>query len=193
MRTWNTWLIFKHVKLALEIFSCVSELHTPCILTGCHSDGLVQDCGISGAITMEIPQSLHQAIDILICQKFHVNCLSHFIRLVCGDRTPMHFSDAKMSMMVSQITGGSIVCSTICSGTGQRKYQSSVSLAFVRGIHQSLVDSPHKEPVAPKIFPFDDGIMANHTKAWAERITISNAIRVSKFLYFDSEFTEICY
>ena len=37
-----------------------------------------------------------------------------------------------------------IVCSTLCSGTDQRKYQSSASLAFVRGIHRWQVDSPHK-------------------------------------------------
>ena len=36
-----------------------------------------------------------------------------------------------MSAMASQITGVSIVCSTVCSGSGQRTYQSSASLAFV--------------------------------------------------------------
>ena len=35
--------------------------------------------------------------------------------------------------MASQFTGVSIVCSTVCSGADQRKHQSSVSLAFVRG------------------------------------------------------------
>ena len=33
------------------------------------------------------------------------------------------------------------------------------SLAFVRGNHQSLVDSPHKGPVMQKMFPFDGIIM----------------------------------
>ena len=32
-------------------------------------------------------------------------------------------------------------------------------LVFVRGIHQSPVNSPHKRPVARKKFPFDDVIM----------------------------------
>ena len=59
-----------------------------------------------------------------------------------------------MRTMASQIMGISIVCSTFCSGADQRKYQSFTSLAFVRGIHQWLVDSPHKGPVAWKIFPF---------------------------------------
>ena len=55
-----------------------------------------------------------------------------------------HYSDVTMGMMASQVTGVSIVCSTVCSGTHQRKHQSSVSLAFVRGIHRWLVNSLHK-------------------------------------------------
>ena len=64
-----------------------------------------------------------------------------------------------MSPMASQITGVSIVYSTVCSGADQRKHQSSASLALVRGIHQSPVNSPHKGPVTRKMFPFDDVIM----------------------------------
>ena len=45
----------------------------------------------------------------------------------------------------------------------QRKHQSSVSLAFVRGIHQRPVNSPHKWPVTRKMFPFDDVIMYTQT------------------------------
>ena len=41
-----------------------------------------------------------------------------------------------MSAMASQITGVSIVCSTVCSGADQRKHQSCASLAFVRRSHQ---------------------------------------------------------
>ena len=48
---------------------------------------------------------------------------------------------------------------TVFSGTDQRKYQSSVSLAFVRGIHRWPENSPHKGPVTRKMFPFDDVIM----------------------------------
>ena len=61
-----------------------------------------------------------------------------------------------MNAMASQITTVSIVCSTVCSGADQRKYQSSVSLTSVRGIHRWLVNSPHKGPVTWKMFPFDD-------------------------------------
>ena len=61
-----------------------------------------------------------------------------------------------MSAMVFQITGVSIVCSTICSGTDQRKHQSFALLACVRGIHRWPVNSPHKRQVMRKMFPFDD-------------------------------------
>ena len=54
--------------------------------------------------------------------------------------------------MASQITGYSIVHLTICSGAIQRKDQSSASLAFVWGIHWSLVDPPHKGPVTRKTY-----------------------------------------
>ena len=64
-----------------------------------------------------------------------------------------------MGAMASQITSLTIVYSTVDSGTDQRKHQSSVSLAFVRGIHRWPVNSPHKWPVTRKIFPFDDVIM----------------------------------
>ena len=74
-----------------------------------------------------------------------------------------HYSDVIMSMMASQITGVTIVYSTECSGTGQRKHQSSASLAYVRGIHRWPVNSPHKGPVTRKMFPFDDVIMIPFT------------------------------
>ena len=43
------------------------------------------------------------------------------------------------------------------------KESSSASLAFVRGIHRSLVNSPRKWPVTRKVFPFDDVIMSHDT------------------------------
>ena len=70
-----------------------------------------------------------------------------------------HYSDVIISVM-SQISCLSIVYSTVCSGADQRKHQSSALLAFVRGIHQSPVNSPHKFRVKTrKKFPFDDVIM----------------------------------
>ena len=70
-----------------------------------------------------------------------------------------HYSDVMMSPMASQIIGVSIVYSTVCSGADQRKHQSSAPLAFVRGIPQWPVNSPHKGSVTRKMFPFDDVIM----------------------------------
>ena len=49
------------------------------------------------------------------------------------------------------------------SSANRRKYQSSMSLVFVWGIHRWRVNSPHKWPVTRKMFPFDDIIMWNHT------------------------------
>ena len=45
-----------------------------------------------------------------------------------------HYNDVIMTMMASQITSVSIVCTAVCSGAAQRKRQSSASLAFVREI-----------------------------------------------------------
>ena len=64
-----------------------------------------------------------------------------------------------MRAMAYQITGFSIVYSTVCLGADQRKHQSSASLAFVRGIHRWPVDSPHKGQVTQKLIPIDDFIM----------------------------------
>ena len=64
-----------------------------------------------------------------------------------------------MKAMASQITSLTIVYSTVYSEADQRKHQSSASLAFVQGIHQWPVNSPHKGPVTRKMFPFDDFIM----------------------------------
>ena len=70
-----------------------------------------------------------------------------------------HHNDVIMGAMASQITNLTIIYSTVYSGADERKHQSSASLAFVWGNHRSLVNSPHKEPVTRKMFPFDDVIM----------------------------------
>ena len=71
-----------------------------------------------------------------------------------------YHSDVIMGVMASQITSLTIVYSTFYSGTDQRKHRGSASLAFVGGIHRSLVNSPHNWPVTRKMFPFDDVIIA---------------------------------
>ena len=70
-----------------------------------------------------------------------------------------HYNDVIMSAMASQITSLTIVYSTVYSDADHRKHPSSVSLAFVRGIHRWPVHSPHNCPVTRKMFPFDDVIM----------------------------------
>ena len=71
----------------------------------------------------------------------------------------VHYNDVIMNSMASQITGVSVVYSTVVSDADQRKHQSSASLAFVWGIHRWPVNSPHKRPMTRKMFPFDDVIM----------------------------------
>ena len=83
-----------------------------------------------------------------------------------------HYNDVIMSAMVSQIAGASIVYSTVCSGSDQRKHQSSASLAFVRGIHRWPVNSSHKGPVTRKMFPFDDVIMTTNCRSWSTDVRI---------------------
>ena len=70
-----------------------------------------------------------------------------------------HYTDVIMDAIASQITSLAIVFSSVYSDADQRKHHSSASLPFVGGIHRGLVNSPHKWPVARKMFPFDDFIM----------------------------------
>ena len=57
--------------------------------------------------------------------------------------TVYHYNDVIMGATTSQITSLTIVYSTVYSGADQRKHESSASLAFVRGIHRSPVNSLH--------------------------------------------------
>ena len=61
-----------------------------------------------------------------------------------------------MDAMASQITGVSVVYSTVCSGADQKK-----SKFRVTGLWEvnSPVNSPHKKPVKRRMFPSDDVIM----------------------------------
>ena len=90
-------------------------------------------------------------------------------RLLCADATlhgvtftnrnclnPLHWRHNGRDGVSNHLT---IVYSTVYSGADQRKHQSSASLAFVRGIHRSPVNSPRKRRVTRKMFPFDDVIM----------------------------------
>ena len=65
----------------------------------------------------------------------------------------IHYGDVIMGAIASHITSLTIVYSAVYSDADQRKYQSSASLAFVRGIHRGPVNSPLKWPVSRKMFP----------------------------------------
>ena len=101
----------------------------------------------------------------------------------------MHYNSAIMGAIASQIASLTIVYSTVYSGADQRKYQSSTSLAFVRGIHRLPVNSPHQGPVKRKMFPFDDVIMGviflqnTHSKHhWGVCVLIQAITRMSLYL-----------
>ena len=101
---------------------------------------------------------------ILQCTCYYSSMLG--LKLIhFGKRSPesgtklRHYNDVIMGTIASQITSLTIVYSTVYSDTDQRKYQSSASLAFLRGIHRRPVNSPHKCSVTRKMFPFDDVIM----------------------------------
>ena len=84
----------------------------------------------------------------------------------------VHYSDTIMSAMAFQITSLTIVYSIVYSGADQRKHQSSASMAFVRGIHRSPLNSPHKWPVTREMFPFDGVIVLIVRRAgllWSQR------------------------
>ena len=61
-----------------------------------------------------------------------------------------HYGDVIMAAIASQITSLTIY-STVYADADQRKHQSSASLAFVRGIHRSPVNSTHKWPLIRKM------------------------------------------
>ena len=98
-----------------------------------------------------------------------------------------HYSDVIMGTMESQITGVSIVYSTVCSGADQRKHQSFASLAFVRGIHRWRLNSPLKGPVTQKMFPFDDVIVMLQCIVQTNKIC-QNIIKQSPYQQIDSWF-----
>ena len=93
--------------------------------------------------------------DFLVC----MSDVREVPRRLAAHENDIYYSGVIVTVVASQITCVSTVCSSVCSGADQRKHQSSVSLAFMRGIHRWPVDSPHKGPVTRKMFPFNDVIM----------------------------------
>ena len=98
-----------------------------------------------------------RAIELHQCEIF--NEFGLWTNNLWWNMSMVHYSNIIMSAVASHITDVSIVYWTVCSGEDQRKYQSSASLSFVRGVHWWLVNSAHKGPITRKMFPFDYAIM----------------------------------
>ena len=64
---------------------------------------------------------------MLICVNTYV-----FHMLYVFAKMDIHYNDVVMSTIAYKIIGVSIVCLTVCSGAGERKYQSSAYLDFLR-------------------------------------------------------------
>ena len=106
---------------------------------------------LSQAVSFKEHGSKKISIHVIICRSSVHSCLP------CECSCPLQWHHNECG--ASQIFSASIVCSNVGSGADQRIHQSSASLAFVRGSHQSLVNSMHKRPVTQKMFPIDDIIM----------------------------------
>ena len=109
-----------------------------------------------------LPEISYISMDVTTWMSNHIYVtIRDVIIQACSSMTSVvaHYSDVIMSTMASQVTSFTIVYWTIYLGIYQRKHQSPASLAFVRGIHRWLVNSPYKGPIMWKMFSFDDVIM----------------------------------
>ena len=161
MRRWNRQQHLGTIRL----------LVSPSSLEHCLSNGYNAICMLRNRsyVNYHSPQKIQHSGRWWPCTYFaprHLQLSSWWRHLGAAQEYPnlmaqmlLHYADVILSVMASQITSLTIVYSTIYSGAYQRKHQSSALLAFVRGIHQWPVNSPHKGPVTSKMFPFDDVIM----------------------------------
>ena len=83
-----------------------------------------------------------------------------------------HHNDVIIGTMASQITSLLIVYSTAYSAADERKYQSSALLAYEQRIHWS----PHKRPVARKMYPFDDVIMLTAHQVQVQDLVVQSPL-----------------
>ena len=136
---------------------------------------------LQGTINFEMPR-IHRVVSrtpSIVCEQ---NSKSSFDKNRAENNSDCDCRDFIMSAMASEITYILIVC----SGTDQRRIQSSASQAFVGGIHRWPVDSPHKGPATLKIFPFDDVIMCSpqHTLIWEDIYKYRNLKLISLYLQY---------
>ena len=94
-----------------------------------------------------------------------------------------------MNAMMSQITGVTIVYSTVCPGAEQRKHQSSASLAFVRGNHRWQIGLSKRTSNAGKMFPHDDNRLIGYCSTcapthqlWKKKLEVRAPLRSRHFL-----------
>ena len=128
--------------------------------------------------------------------KNRLNCIKSVTamkmrNLICCRLSSFHYSDVMLSAMASQITSLTIVYSTVNSGANQRKHQSSASLAFVKGIHQWLVNSPHKWPVTRKMFLVDDDIVHSNCNSICNRYSVT--LHLNRYMYQRSSSVAHCF
>ena len=87
----------------------------------------------------------------------NINCMSDkLVELAPGHGDQMKWVSYQwphVTVMVSQMSGASSVCSTACLNQQQRKHTNSHYWAFVKGIHPPKVNSSHKWAVIWKAFP----------------------------------------
>ena len=95
----------------------------------------------------------------------------------------LHYSDVIMGAIASQITSLTIVYSTVYSGAGQRKPQSSAALAFVRGIHQRYYHTDTKQGQSHNMVQYTRCLSGRNKCIWYNywsRNAINYAIRSDK-------------
>ena len=103
---------------------------------------------------MQIKKKYWQSIKVIIWQlRFYKHEYVGHTKSKILYMSLCHYSDVIMGVIASEIASLKIFCSTVYTGTDQRKHQSSASLAFVRGIHRWPVNSSHKWPVTQTIVP----------------------------------------
>ena len=98
-----------------------------------------------------------------------------------------------MAAIASQITSLTIVYSTVYSDADQRKHQSSTSLAFVRGIHRGLMNSPHKWPVSGKCFHLMMSSWSRHCFVPRTFLSWHSYAMSSHFCRMSCSFIQICF
>ena len=80
----------------------------------------------------------------------------------------LDYNDVKLGAMASQITSLTIVYSTVYSRRRSKKTSNLRVTGLCAGNSPVSIEFPHKWPVTPKMFPFDDIIMVLTTSDTSE-------------------------